>query len=98
MFRVQGLLPNMEICLNIVRKSERKIGKIGLVHTFVDNIGLMFFRVHSIFPNIETYLFLLKKIARKSEKIKIISRILGTAFRVHCIFPKKEMSSGMTRI
>jgi len=41
-FRVQGLLPNMEICLNIVRKSEEKIGKIGLVHTFVDNIGLMF--------------------------------------------------------
>jgi len=41
-FRVQGLLPNMEICLNTVRKSERKIGKIGLVHTFVDNICLMF--------------------------------------------------------
>jgi len=41
-FRVQGLLPNMEICLNIVRKSEKKIEKIGLVPTFVDNTGLMF--------------------------------------------------------
>jgi len=32
------------------------------------------------------------------KKIEMISRILGTAFRVHCIFPKKEISSGITMI
>ena len=39
MFRVQGLLPNKEICPNIARKSQKnKKKKLGMMYTDVDNV------------------------------------------------------------
>jgi len=41
-FRVQGLLLNIEICQNIAIKSQKNRRKITIVHTVVDKINTMF--------------------------------------------------------
>jgi hypothetical protein len=41
-FRVKGLLPNMGICPNIPRKSQKIEKKKEMVHTVVDNAQVMF--------------------------------------------------------
>ena len=44
-FRVQGLLPNKEICPNIARKSPKKMGKIKNCFYCCYGIGVAVFRV-----------------------------------------------------
>jgi len=41
-FRVQGLLLNIEICQNIAIKSQKNRRKITIVHTVVHKINIMF--------------------------------------------------------
>ena len=96
-FRVQGLVANMVIYPEIATKYPKNQKKWGMVLIVGDDVEECLQGPGSIskYGNLSKHSQILTK---KSEKHIKWYGMSGTAFRVHFrVYPKKEISSGLTK-